>query len=77
VWVARYPLPGCQPLPEWNVAKVVPTVPLPCPILAWQYAANCLGGGGIDCSVTNPNIDLQNDLLAHLILPPDMTAVLN
>lgn len=77
VWIARYPLPGCQPLPDWDVAKVSPAVALPCPILIWQYAANCLGGGGIDCSVTNPSIDLNNDLLSHLILPPDMSAVVN
>ncbi len=32
VWIARYPLPGCQPLPDWDVAKVSPAVALPCPI---------------------------------------------
>jgi hypothetical protein len=74
-WIARWPIPGCQPLPEWSDALVNPTVPIPCPVLIWQYANDCQGGGGFDCSETNPNIDLDTDLLQHLILPPDMTAV--
>ncbi len=76
VWIARYPKPG-QPLPDWVAATVLPSVVLPCPVLAWQYAADCQGGGGFDCSVTNPTINLQTDLLDHLILPPDMTGILS
>jgi hypothetical protein len=72
-WIARWPASGCQPLPEWNNNLVKPSVPIPCQILIWQYADDCHGGGGFDCSETNPGIDLQNDLLTHLILPPDIT----
>jgi hypothetical protein len=74
-WIARYPRSGCQPLPDWSDALVTPSVGIPCPILIWQYADDCHGGGGFDCSETNPSIDLQ-DLLNHLILPPDMTGVI-
>jgi hypothetical protein len=73
-WIARWPSSGCQPLPEWDDAKVTPSVAIPCPVLIWQYADDCNGGGGFDCSEVNPNIDLD-DLLNHLILPPDMTGV--
>ncbi len=74
-WIARWPSSGCQPLPEWDAGKVTPDVAIPCPILIWQYANDCHGGGGFDCSETNPGIDLQSDLLDQLVLPPDMTAV--
>jgi hypothetical protein len=74
-WIPRWPSSGCQPLPEWNAHKVTPDVAIPCPILIWQYANDCHGGGGFDCSETNPGIDLQSDLLDRLVLPPDMTGV--
>jgi hypothetical protein len=74
-WIARWPAHGCQPLPEWNDNTVTPTVGLPCPILIWQYADDCHGGGGFDCSEVNPRINVQTDLLDHLILPPDMTEI--
>jgi hypothetical protein len=72
VWVARYlnSLVSGQ-MGDWSDSKVTPTSPNPFPatILAWQYAENCLNGA-IDCSQTNPAIDLQNDLLQFLVLPP-------
>src|SRR5215469_1497817 len=73
-WIARWPVSGCQPLPNWDDRIVTPSVGIPCPILIWQYADDCHGGGGFDCSETNPSIDLQ-DFLNHLILPPDMTGI--
>jgi hypothetical protein len=76
VWVARWPSHGCQPLPEWNNDRVQPSVAIPCPVLIWQYADDCHGGGGFDCSETNPNIDLEEDLLNHLVLPPDMSRII-
>jgi hypothetical protein len=73
-WIARWPVSGCQPLPDWKDDLVRPSVGIPFPVLIWQYADDCHGGGGFDCSETNPAIDLQN-FLNHLILPPDMTGV--
>jgi hypothetical protein len=74
-WIARWPRSGCQPLPDWSDHLVTPSVGISCPILIWQYADDCHGGGGFDCSETNPSLDLQ-DLLDHLILPPDTTHVI-
>jgi hypothetical protein len=72
VWVARYmnSLVSGQ-MGDWSDSTVTPTSPNPFPatILAWQYAENCLSGS-IDCSQTNPAIDLENDLLQFLVLPP-------
>jgi hypothetical protein len=72
-WVARWPSSGCQPLPDWDQNKILPSVAIPFEILAWQYADDCYGGGGFDCSETNPEIDLETELLSHLVLPQDLT----
>jgi len=69
-WVARWRSHGCAPLPDWSDDIVQPDVDLPCPVLVWQYADDCNGGGGFDCDQTNPSIDLKKDLLDRLILPP-------
>ncbi len=72
VWVARYmnSLVSGE-MGDWSDSVMTPTEPNPFQptILAWQYAENCLNGS-IDCSQTNPAIDLQNDLLQFLVLPP-------
>ena len=72
VWVARYldALVSGQ-MSDWDDSVVIPVSPSPFPVtvLAWQYAQNCLSGA-IDCTQTNPAIDLENDLLKFLVLPP-------
>jgi hypothetical protein len=72
-WVARWTHHGCHALDEWDDARVQPKVSIPCPVLCWQYADDCHGGSGFDCSQTNPALALD-DLLNHLILPPDSPA---
>jgi hypothetical protein len=69
-WIARYYTGKCE-IGEWDPAILTPAapVPFPCPILAWQYAGNCLQGQ-IDCSQTNPDIDVQTQLLQFLVQPP-------
>jgi hypothetical protein len=69
-WIARFRTGKCT-MGDWDPSIVTPAspVPFPCPILAWQYAGNCLEGR-IDCSQTNPNIDARSQLLAFLVLPP-------
>jgi hypothetical protein len=69
-WVARYLNDGCTRFPDWNDAFVTPDGGAPCPILLWQYAGNCYGNGGIDCSQTNPALDPNETLLKFLALPP-------
>jgi hypothetical protein len=70
-WVAHYySEDNCEMIP-WADELVTPAspAPFPCPILAWQYAGNCLNGQ-IDCSQTNPEVDIQAQLLNFLVLPP-------
>ncbi|HUA99537.1 MAG TPA: hypothetical protein VMA34_14500 [Terracidiphilus sp.] len=69
-WIARYPA-GDGSMIEWSDTVVTPVLPspFPVPILAWQYAGNCLNGQ-IDCSQTNPGIDAESQLLKYLVLPP-------
>jgi len=73
-WIARWRLRGCHALEDWDQKVVNPSVPLPCPVLIWQYADDCHGRGGFDCSQTNPGLDLDADLLSHLVLPPPSPA---
>jgi len=68
-WVARWRNNPSYTLPPWDDAFIQPTIALPCPILLWQYAANCHGSGGFDCSQTNPQLDFAY-LQSHLVLPP-------
>jgi hypothetical protein len=72
IWVARWVEHGCKNLVDWNDAKVNPRIALPCKVLIWQYSADCRGGGGFDCEEVNPSIDLDDDLLNQLILPPSL-----
>jgi hypothetical protein len=69
-WIARWRRRGCADLLEWDNDIVEPRVDLPCPILLWQYADECHGGNGFDCNETNPNLDLESEVLQKLILPP-------
>ena len=70
-WSARYYYSSCD-MTDWNNDLVMPGVSLPFDILIWQYAENCCSGE-IDCNQTNPGVDIQNELLARLILPPAAT----
>ena len=72
IWVARWVEHACSNLVDWNDAKVTPVIPLPCKVLIWQYSDDCHGGAGFDCDEVNPSIDLNNDLLNQLILPPSL-----
>ena len=54
---------------DWNSSAVIPNVKLPCDVLIWQYAENCCNGA-IDSNQTNPDIDVQVELLSKLVLPP-------
>lgn len=76
-WVARYfnhDNTGCHRMVDWDAAHIQPVNPIPCEILVWQYVGDCFGAtagnGPLDGNQVNPNIDLDSDLLRHLILPP-------
>jgi hypothetical protein len=74
-WIARWRVRGCNKPLSFDPAIVSPRVGLPCKILLWQYSDDCHGGGGFDCDQTNPEIDLQQDLLSKCILPPNSIMV--
>jgi len=65
VWVACWRWRGCAPLPEWD-PTLATAVPLPCPVLGWQYSDACGGDEGFDCNTTNPAYPLET----LGILPP-------
>jgi hypothetical protein len=69
-WIARWRESGCKRPLSFDPAIVSPRIRLPCKILLWQYSDGCYGDGGFDCDQTNPEIDLQQDLLSKCILPP-------
>ncbi len=71
VWLARWVAdpPTCVVPPPWNPAHVQPSPAPNCPVHAWQYAAECGGGDGIDTNEANPGLDLDA-FLGKLILPP-------
>ena len=71
-WVARYYSGSCT-MADWDETIVAPRVALPCDILLWQYAENCCDGA-IDCSQTNPTVDIDTLLLRRLIPPPGAAA---
>jgi hypothetical protein len=57
------------PIPNWDAPFDTPAVPLPCPILLWQFAIDCLTADGIDFDMVNPD-PAATALLDRLILPP-------
>ena len=76
-WIARWRTKGCRnffadPALDFDDALVRPnSLPADLPILLWQYSNDCRGGIGFDCDQTNPDIDLQQDLLNKCVLPPE------
>jgi hypothetical protein len=75
-WIARWVHRGCAGLDEWQDSEVNPNVQIPCNVLVWQYSDDCWGGSGFDCNQTNPNLDVDEQFLSKLILPPDTAATL-
>jgi hypothetical protein len=71
LWIAHYAVSsGCVPTPAWSDREAVPVgIPHGCPVLAWQFAAECVG---VDCNIINPAF--QKVLMDGLVLPPDQLA---
>ena len=76
-WIARWRTKGCHnffvdPALDFDDGLVRPnSLPADLKILLWQYSNDCRGGIGFDCDQTNPDIDLQQDLLNKCVLPPE------
>lgn len=58
-----------KPVPEWDAAFNTPSVALPCPLMAWQFAIDCLFDGGVDFDVVNPDSQAATALLNRLVIP--------
>jgi hypothetical protein len=70
LWVAHWrTLSGIFPLtPDWSSHETTPHTTVSAPVLLWQYAGDACDGR-LDCSQTNPALDLENEFLRYLILP--------
>lgn len=70
-WVFRSRTDACsKPIPEWDAKFNTPALTLPCPIVAWQFAIDCIIAGGVDFNMIHPDPVTEALLLSRLILPP-------
>lgn len=70
-WVFRMRKDQCtKPIPSWDPAFLTPNVALPCPIMLWQFAIDCLFEGGVDFDMINPDGAIATALLNRLLIPP-------
>ena len=70
-WVFRTRTDACnKPIPNWDAPFNTPAVPLPCPVMIWQFAIDCLFEGGVDFDMINPDPGIATALLNRLVLPP-------
>jgi hypothetical protein len=69
-WTFRMRTGACtKPVPEWEASFNTPTVALPCPLMAWQFAIDCLFTGGVDFDMVNPDPQIATALLNRLVIP--------
>jgi hypothetical protein len=69
-WVFRARNGACtKAIPEWDAPFNTPAVPLPCPVMIWQFAIDCIFDGGVDFDMLNPDPAVATALLNRLVLP--------
>lgn len=69
-WVFRMRTDACnKPIPNWDAPFNTPAVALPCPVMIWQFAIDCLFEGGVDFDMINPDPGIATALLNRLVLP--------
>lgn len=69
-WVFRMRQGACTaPIPAWDARFLTPTVALPCPIMIWQFAIDCVFEGGVDFDMINPDPLISTALLNRLVVP--------
>jgi hypothetical protein len=72
-WVFRMRTGACtKPIPGWDAPFNTPSVALPCPVMLWQFAIDCLFEGGVDFDMVNPDPAIAAALLNRLVFPPAM-----
>lgn len=70
-WVFRMRHGACEkPIPDWDGTFNTPAVALPCPVMIWQFAIDCLFSGGVDFDMVNPDPVVAAALLNRLVIPP-------
>jgi hypothetical protein len=70
-WVFRMHNHACtNPIPAWEPAFNTPAVGLPCPVMLWQFAIECLIADGVDFNMVNPDPAIASALLNRLVFPP-------
>jgi len=70
-WVFRMHTGACtKPIPDWEPSFNTPAVALPCPLMIWQFAIDCLFEGGVDFDMIHPDPGIATALLNRLVLPP-------
>jgi len=70
-WVFRSHTGACtKPIPDWEPGFNTPGIALPCPVMIWQFAIDCLIADGIDFDMLNPDPAIAAALLNRLVLPP-------
>jgi hypothetical protein len=69
-WVFRMRTGACtKDIPQWDAPFNTPSVALPCPVMAWQFAIDCLFDGGVDFDMVNPDAAVSTALLNRLVIP--------
>ena len=58
-----------KPIPSWDAPFDTPSVTLPCPVMLWQFAIDCLFEGGVDYDMVNPDPAVASALLNRLVFP--------
>jgi hypothetical protein len=70
-WVFRMRKDACtKPVPSWDAPFLMPATTLPCPVMLWQFAIDCLFAGGVDFDMVNPDPAVESALVNRLIIPP-------
>jgi hypothetical protein len=69
-WVFRMRKDACtNPIPDWDAPFNTPAVTLPCPLMLWQFAIDCIFEGGVDFDMVNPDPAIASALLNRLVFP--------
>jgi hypothetical protein len=55
---------------RWEATFNTPAVALPCPVMLWQFAIDCIIPDGIDFDMLNPDPAIASALLNRLAFPP-------
>ncbi|MGZ4779130.1 MAG: hypothetical protein ACXV5L_08020 [Thermoanaerobaculia bacterium] len=68
-WIFRSHSDACESeVPDWDPGFFLPSTPLPCPVMAWQFAIDCYRRK-LDFSMVNPQPEVEKALLSRLVIP--------